>query len=76
MSIIGWVEMECDKCGGKDFSSMVRLMFRDGQGTTMKPQGYVCVSCRQPVDTAKMVNAIKRKNAEQRIRELESSVGS
>jgi hypothetical protein len=68
--------MECDKCGGKDFASSVRLMFRDGQGTTIKPNGYTCNTCHAPVDTAKMVNVIKKKNAEQKIRDLEASFGS
>jgi hypothetical protein len=76
MSIIGWQELECDKCGGKDLFSFIRLQWHEGQGTTARPMGYACLSCHKPVDTAKAIAVLKKKNAEVKIRELEVNLGS
>jgi hypothetical protein len=75
MSLKGWEDLACHVCGEKDFTAVFHLQFQQGLGTTPRPAGYQCVACRAIVDQARMVATAKKREAEQKIKELEAEIG-
>ncbi len=75
MSLQGWQELSCDKCGEKQFTVAYHLLWQSGGGTTHKQIGHRCLGCGQLADNNKMINAAKRVEADAKIKELEASFG-
>jgi hypothetical protein len=74
MSLEGWHELACTKCGGKDFVPVFRIIWQNGMGSSTRPYGHHCLGCNSQVDQAKMVVAAKKAEAERKIKDLESEL--
>jgi hypothetical protein len=74
MSLQGWRELKCPDCGGKSFVPTVYMLWQNGMGQTTRPNGHFCLACKKLVDQAKMVLYAKKQDAEEKIRDLESSI--
>ena len=75
VSLQGWQELKCPKCEGSKFVPVVSMIWQNGQGTSVKPLGHYCMVCRETVDQAKMVAFAKKREAEQKIKDLEVELG-
>jgi len=71
MSLQGWEPLVCE-CGNKYFQQAVSLIWHEGQGTTVKPDGFTCTGCGKRSDTAPMISRIKQQNLQRKIDELEA----
>ena len=68
--IPGWEELHCSKCGGSEMLAVVKIVWREGQGSTPKPHGYKCGKCNTTIDAASMIQAAKQKHLDAKIKEL------
>lgn len=71
LSIKEWRKLSCD-CGSIEFSPTVELYWKDGQGTTPKPKGYVCTKCSKVTDISRLSNKAKELDIQKRIEELQA----
>lgn len=74
MSIKQWHTLACHKCAGDVFVPVYNLVYQDGLGTSPRPIGYFCVKCQEKVDQAKSVLEARKKEAEQKIKDIEASL--
>ena len=71
MSIKEWNKLACE-CGSFQFSPMFELYWKEGQGTTAKPTGYVCAKCSKVTNMANLTNKAKDQDLQKKIDELRS----
>jgi hypothetical protein len=75
MSLQGWHELKCCECEGTAFTQAFAMIWQNGQGTSMKPVGHRCVNCGMMADQQRMIALAKKKDAEQKIKDLEAELG-
>ena len=75
MSLQGWHELKCPMCDTKDFIPVISIIWQQGMGSSVKPNGYRCSKCHMAVDQAKMIAVAKKQDAEQKIKDLEAELG-
>ena len=71
MSLEGWKDLTC-ACGNKHFQQAVTLIWHESNGTTVKPDGFVCTGCGRRSDSAAMISRAKQQNLQRKIDELEA----
>lgn len=71
MSLRGFVDLQCGKCGGKVFAPISNLVWQEGRGMTARPVGHYCIGCKAQVDAGTMIDAAKKDHLKQQIKELE-----
>lgn len=69
MSIKEWAKLSCD-CGSFQFTPTFDLYWKEGQGTTAKPTGYLCAKCGKVTNTASLTNKAKDASLQKKIDEL------
>ena len=70
MSLRGWEILKCE-CGSEHFQQVFKLSWHEGQGTSMRPDGYFCSDCQRLVNTQKMINVAEEKVLKAKIKELQ-----
>ena len=67
-----WEDLICSDCGGKLFTQMVNLAWKEGAGSTVRPAGYHCVGCQKPADMAALIKSARGKELDRQMKELEA----
>ena len=69
-----WQYLRCD-CGGELFGQAVRMIWKAGGGAVPSPVGYVCLSCRAPLDMGKAARLLQKEEARKALQALEEQNG-
>ena len=70
MSIIGWEKLLCS-CGHDHFQAVYTLQWHENGGTTQRQDGWLCTGCGKRSDNQKMIDHVKTRHLQTKIRELQ-----
>lgn len=74
MSMIGYQDLECPTCSGKNFIQVQNLIWKEGLGMSPRPGGWYCLDCQKRLDTEESIRCIKRRHLIEKQKELENAV--
>jgi hypothetical protein len=73
MAIKQWEKLTCE-CGSIEFVCTNELMWKENQGTTIKPHGYMCAKCSKVTNTANLINKARTRVKQKEIEELQGEL--
>ena len=73
MAIKEWIKLTCE-CGSLEFSTTHELLWKEGQGTTVKQHGYLCAKCSKVTNVGALINKCKARSKQKEIEELQGEI--
>jgi hypothetical protein len=73
MAIKQWERLTCE-CGSLEFVGTHELMWKEGQGTSIKPHGYMCAKCSKVTNIAGLINKARTISKQKEIEELQGEL--